>query len=127
MPSDRIILKCGCAANTKIKSMGGVTYSPMIDGCGVHRCIEPAEAAPDLTSRTSLCAYCREEAPSSKDLPFFEFRGEGSSEATDICQCRYHRIAHGKPPKPGVKVCGEFSPRGAVDYDRHYCGCRGWD
>lgn len=30
-------------------------------------------------------------------------------------------------PKYHIKVCGEFRPAGAAQYDRFYCGCRGWN
>lgn len=61
--------------------------------------------------------------PSSKELPFFEFMGEGSREATEICKCGYHKVAH----ESGKVKCREFVPKGAREFDKFYCGCAGWD
>jgi len=79
----------------------------------------------DLTERVARCAYCSYESPSSQELPFFEFLGEGSDEATKLCICGYHSIAHDKDAQPAT--CMEFVAKGDRGYDRFYCGCRGWD
>lgn len=50
---------------------------------------------PDLTGRQAKCAYGDNIQPSSPDLAFFEYLGEGSREALNICkECRYDKGAH---------------------------------
>ena len=75
--------------------------------------------------RLARC-YCGKTMPSSPSLAFFEFRGEGSMEATEHCKCGYHRIAH-EPDHARRVPCREFTPKGAQQFDMYYCGCRGWD
>lgn len=106
--TERVMMKCGCAAQGVMTARGGVKFDPPIPSCVIHDCIEIAET-PNLTGRIAKCAYkgCktnsrrsthygaytedgRSEAPSSLDLPFFEHR----------------------PTEP---------------FDRFYCGCNGWD
>lgn len=66
---------------------------------------------------------CTCEQPSSDDLPFFVFHGEGSREAAEICECSYHRDAH----KPEGRACSSFKAQGPQPFDKFYCGCHGWD
>lgn len=72
------------------------------------------------------------------DLAFFEYTGLGSPDATDRCVCGYHRVAHDPEEMakrvPGNRTtvvqdgkCTGFRARGPAQYDRYYCGCRGWD
>lgn len=89
-------------------------------------------SAPVLTDRMARC-QCGETNPSDqaapgfKDLPFFEFRGEGSSAAA-ICKCGYAEVAHGCERDLKARfTCGTYEPRGAQEFDGFYCGCRGWD
>lgn len=70
--------------------------------------------------------------PSEPGLPFFQFRGEGSRDATQLCGvCGYHLIAHTPEimAKPHMKRIEphEFAEHGPWEYDLYYCGCRGWD
>ena len=66
-------------------------------------------------------------------LPLFEARGEGTPAATDYCKCGYAEIAHRDDSKERRRnvvkegVCKGFVPHGAYEFDRYYCGCRGWD
>jgi hypothetical protein len=86
-------------------------------------------AAPNLEGRFAKCS-CDKTVPSTIDLPFFEFRGEGSKDARESCKkCGYFEIAHVAPlPRHlAQNVCAKFQPRGASEYDLFYCGCRGWD
>jgi hypothetical protein len=85
------------------------------------------ENPPDLTGREAKCS-CGKRVPSSIDLPFFEYRGEGSHEAVDICVCGYAEVAHIRPLPKHLSnwVCQEFRSRGPLP-DLFYCGCRGWD
>lgn len=117
-----ILMKCGCAAQGHITAIKGVPCDP-IPGCLVHNCTDPAETLPNLEGRQSRCTPKCKLVPSRVDLPFFEFRGEGSREAVDICVCGYHKVAH----ENGLVRCRKFTPKGAQQYDKHYCGCMGWD
>lgn len=80
------------------------------------------------------CNYGQREAkvctcvqPSSKELPFFEFQGEGSREAVEMCKhCWYAKVAHEKDRRSS-DVCTHFEPRGPAQFDKFYCGCAGWD
>jgi hypothetical protein len=92
---------------------------------------------PQLIGRTAKCG-CGKSVPSTshESLFGFEYRGPASSEATDICVCGYHKVAH---DPEGVKnnvykrtvvqdgKCSGFRPRGPREHDTFYCGCRGWD
>jgi hypothetical protein len=83
-----------------------------------------------LEGRTAKCA-CGDTAASSKTLPFFEYCGPGSKNATIVCAvCRYHKVAHGEinesTRRPGI-VDHDFEPAGDSGEDRFYCGHRGWD
>lgn len=87
--------------------------------------------AHDLTNRRAKCAYHHAEddsVPSDLNLPFFEFRGEGSADSVNFCKhCGYYKIVH-DPTYYRYKALGhEFEPCGPFEYDRYYCGCRGWD
>lgn len=81
---------------------------------------------PHLMGRTATCGFPpHAERPSSPDLPFFEYCGPGSKEATDVCVCGFYRIAHQE--RAQHLVCKAFRARGPQKHDRYYCGCRGWD
>lgn len=103
------MMKCGCAAQ-------GLRHMPdgsKVPCCITHGCIEPAEQI-NLEGRHARCAYygsstgrhnecnygqdhsdiCTCEQPSSTELPFFEFLGEGSPESQNKCKCGYDWIAH---------------------------------
>lgn len=87
----------------------------------------------DLTNRIAKCD-CGMEMPSSTDLAFFEYRGEGSYIATHSCKvCRYQDLAHARaandPAATHLRhILGhDFEPLGGLDVDIFYCGCRGWD
>lgn len=131
----RPMMKCGCAASSVMTAKGGVTFDPPIPACMIHDCYEIAASPPDLTGREANCAYGDHAVkPSSLDLAFFEFRGEGSREATEICKCGFSKKPHddngGKiPPRryAGHKGCAGFTPKGPQARDKYYCGCRGWD
>lgn len=78
--------------------------------------------------------HTREPIPSSTDLAFFEFRGEGSKSALNVCAiCKYYDIApvHGDSwRKYDPRLDGEmheFVPHGPYEFDTYYCGCWGWD
>jgi hypothetical protein len=119
------MMKCGCVASSICTRRNGEVLAEPIPACVVHECYGVAETAPDLTGRTAQCAYGgHAPKPSSPDLAFFEFRGEGSRDATEICRCGFHRRAHeiGR-----AKGCAGFTPKGPQEFDRYYCGCHGWD
>jgi hypothetical protein len=98
----------------------------------------------NLTGRVARCGSNAKipgsghaEQASSPTLAFFEYRGEGSRAATDVCRhCGYAEVAH----EPGAPVwrssgktavethgCPGFEPHGPWECDTYYCGCRGWD
>lgn len=86
-----------------------------------------------LQDRVAKC-YCGKTEPSSADLAFFEYRGEGSNRAAETCgHCKYSIVAHERACRePEQRHLDkfrdhEFRPYGAYDHDIFYCGCRGWD
>jgi hypothetical protein len=139
------MMKCGCAA----QGHRVMKDDSRIPACLIHDCVEPAASAPDLTDRKARCAYygkstakrgsygggnecnygqsesptCTCEQPSSPKLPFFEYCGDGSTEAKK-CKCGYYESAH----KPDSSIrCRKFEPHGGHEFDKFYCGCHGWD
>lgn len=134
------MMECGHAANS-------------LDGEGKPACvicagIDPrakivALIAPDMTGRVARCSSVagiagsgHAEMPSSPDLAFFEFRGEGSRAATESCiHCGFALGAHQEDAprnRDGKRMvdrygCPGFVPRGPWECDTYYCGCRGWD
>lgn len=96
----------------------------------------------DLKGRTARCTYshrrggapCTSEMPSSTNLPFFEFLGEGSRNAETMCRdCMYRDICHASvvtnnphTGRPNDDLDHPFVPRGPAEFDRYYCGCWGW-
>jgi hypothetical protein len=93
---------------------------------------------PDLTGRTAKCS-CGNTMPSdSKHLAFFEYCGPGSREATETCKCGFFFSAHtaegmarnvASNRKTVIEQgkCTGFVARGPLEFDRYYCGCRGFD
>ena len=123
-----IILECGHSANA--------TDGKGNPACAIHSTAQggttPVKTAPDLTARQARCS-CGATANSSMGLAFFEYLGDGSRDATELCRnCGSGYVTHlelnTSTGRPGHKfgVC-EFTPKGDVGYDRYYCGCRGWD
>lgn len=84
------------------------------------------------TSRLAKC-LCGDTRPSSRELAFFEDQSAGSRMATISCKiCNYHDVAHDQPIPENARARRpfhghEFVPRGEFEFDRFYCGCRGWD
>ena len=135
--NDLILMKCGCVAMAVCRQRNGVVYDPPIPACAIHDCVEPAEEQPDLTGREAQCTMCGKPAPSSIDLPFFEYRGPGSPFATEKCgNCGYHKTVHEgtgcykRTNEPVRGLCihrgQQFTPIGDQP-DEYYCGCRGWE
>lgn len=77
-----------------------------------------------MSERQARC-ICGSTVPSSDKLAFFEFRGEGSKHATEICKCGYNITAH--HVQHIAAHCQDATPRGPHEFDGYYCGCRGWD
>lgn len=117
------IMKCGHAANATYKGKPccvicfGIT--PGAD--------EISETSPSLENRKAKCAHCQNMKPSSEELPFFEFKGEGSHHAVEMCTCGYSKTAHEASGYCERGKCFEFTPRGPAEHDSYYCGCQGWD
>lgn len=115
------MMKCGHAAN----AVSG--DKPVCAICfpdpRAHTPVEDFE----LSNRKARCA-CGRIVPSSIKLAFFEYTGEGSSAAIETCAtCHYFETAHSPDARPNVHICDNFKPHGPYEYDRYYCGCRGWD
>lgn len=134
---ERVIMKCGCVAQGVVTAIRGEKLPEPIPGCMVHDCYEKADAAPDLTGRTAECSYLPKGhaiKPSSLDLAFFEFCGEGSRIATEICKCGFHRVAHDDSGRIAPRKvaglrngCAGFTAKGPQERDKYYCGCHGWN
>lgn len=138
-------MKCGCVAQGVRTAERGVKIDPPIPCCLTHDCVERADSKPDLTGRFAKCTYShvnpkgrqspgKSPVPSSFELAFFEFCGEGSREATEYCKCGMSQKAHDDagriaPRKYAacMKGCTGFTPKGPQEFDRFYCGCFGWD
>lgn len=85
--------------------------------------------SPDLTGRRAKCGYNHVEddtVESSFDLPFFEYLGVESPRAITICKCGYFFEAHTDKARFPI-TDHEFESHGPWEFDRYYCGCRGWD
>lgn len=120
----------GCGHRAQGQSAAGV---PVCVSCvGLHPGATVPVAAPDLTGRSAGCIYrCGAVRASSIDLPFFEFRGEGSREATERCfTCGMFAVAHGEvnaaTGRAGI-TSHPFIAAGPDDFDKFYDGCLGWD
>lgn len=95
--------------------------------------IDTDETRAMLAGRIAHCGYistCNGTAPSAVSLAFFEFKGEGSRNATENCKnCFYNVHAHtpeAMAKNPRLK-CTNFEPHGPYEFDSFYDGCKGWD
>ena len=100
---------------------------------------------------------CLCQAPSSPRLAFFTYRGPGSAYAAEQCGAPADRRTRAEPRLLTEVLCaftiqahrggesyernvreGRYTPswpslvhdfvsRGPTEFDRFYCGCRGWD
>ena len=123
------MLKCGHAANGTCSNKGGIHYDPPVPCCVICSCIEVTNVTFSLEGRKAKRCTEASIRDSSTNLAFFEYRGAGSKAATQSCKgCGYHKIAH-KPDRMNrsKRVCTNFQPHGAWEFDLYYCGCRGWD
>lgn len=84
----------------------------------------------NLEGRMATCGKNCRVQPSSYDLAFFEYLGEGADRP--ICSvgtCFYvesvHQAINPHTGRPGV-TDHAFVAR-VYENDRYYCGCRGWD
>lgn len=101
------LMKCGCVAQGVLTSSKGQKFDPPIPACITHECYEAADKVPTLVGRMAQCSYKpRGHAlkPSSFDLPFFKYLGEGSPESVNKCKCGYNRIAHYPRWRADVRV-----------------------
>ena len=122
------MMKCGHASNARRKD--GDDWVP---ACAICNTAEQA-ATPDLTGRKAIC--CGESSLRDSDpdkLAFFEYRGPGSKAGTTSCKCGYAEVAHIPDKTHVMRHCEKkngragFVSRGPWEYDKYYCGCRGWD
>lgn len=76
----RPIMKCGCSG------MGTANLKPC---CLTHfprpESLEVMDVLPDMSGRVARCEYCKAEAKSKEDLPFFQF---GENYDSYYCGCR---------------------------------------
>lgn len=102
MSNERPLMKCGHVALGVAQSTG----KPVCPICiGITPDAEEIDnSPPSLEGRKAICGYCKREADSSYDLPFFEIG---------------HYETH--PENSARIVHVNTSP------DRYYCGCRGWN
>ncbi len=124
----KYLMTCGCMAQTAYK---GAEHGS-VPICFVHGCVEVSKMIPDLSGRMAYCGADKHKGkPSSLDLAFFEYHGEGSRRAQEICNCDYAEVAHEikdrEKPSHLRGCCDNFIPRGPSPSDTYYCGCRGWD
>ena len=192
--SDMPMMECGHRANAIGTPAGESDPRP---SCVICSCLKTAENPPNLVGRMARCDYvnCGSERPSTDDLAFFEYKGEGSEQSRLMCaNCAFRIDAHWprwkatisldrnwykkgrivdttsreyyapdraeaegrfaqreltfftsqthdpnsrvyggeivsveKVPTTIKGVCKKFVPHGAYDFDKFYCGCRGWD
>lgn len=73
----------------------------------------------NLEGRFARCT-CGSTRPSESDMGYFEYRGDGSRQASDMCTCGMAEAAHKMPFFVGQ--CEAFTPRGPMDYDSFFCG-----
>ena len=118
------MMKCGHAANS--------THDEK-PACAICAGISPGayivdETPPDLTGRIAKCPYtdCDSEKPSSTNLAFFEYQGEGSHNAQCCKNCGIRHPGEAAPDHAKHR-CKGYDPRGDVGYDQYYCGCKGWN
>ena len=118
-------MKCGHQANATVMPSG----KPSCAICaGIHPgATEEADVQIDLTGRLARCT-CGHIRPSSDAytgaLAFFGFRGEGSSDARESCNCGFAAIAH---RKRSTRIDHDFEAHGPYEFDEYYCGHAGWD
>lgn len=148
-----LLMECGHTANATENRAGTKIPVCVICAGGNTGYDIPARNQFDLTGRIAKCAYGKNPGrywygtpeehdagvPSSYDLAFFEYKGEGSKIAQEQCKCGYFEVAHassanlgkhlqnadGTPNDRAIKH--EFEARGAHEFDAYYCGCFGWD
>lgn len=78
--------------------------------------------------RWAICPQCKALHSSSHSLAFYVYRGEGSSDAINICgKCGLKHSAHLPDNYSQLKMPHEFQAHGAFELDFYYCGCKGWD
>lgn len=125
-------MKCGHQANAR--DANGKPICVICTGLKPEASEVAAEMSGLLAGRWARCS-CMRLMPSTDalmgKLAFFEYRGEGSNEATNYCRdCGYARSAHTRKEEGEsvtTNVCNSFTPKGALQYDSFYCGHAGWD
>lgn len=80
------LMKCGHSANAIMTGTDGIKRDCCAI-CAPHPTAFEEATTPNLDGRIALCAYCRKEAPSNVDLPFFEYLPAKSNDRY-YCGCR---------------------------------------
>ena len=114
------MMVCGCAAQGTCSALGGQVFDPPIPACIVHDCIEVAASPPDLTGRRARCDYF---GPHHTRPRSFECNYAKQTGCTrEQCRCELPSAT----TLPFFMYCGPGSVT-PKDFDRFFCGCRGWD
>ena len=121
-----IMMACGHTNNASAKRPDG-----NIPACAICGTTEVVAEMPNLEGREAICS-CGSKVPSTMNLAFFEFKGEGSPRSLTTCaDCSGAEVLHREfnpvTQRPGTKLDHKFTPRGAFEFDSYYCGCYGWD
>ena len=133
-----IILNCGHSPNSADQN-----GNPSCAICKDILDIIPS-AKVDLKNRKARCVYyshssynsgslcfkgsCFCERVSDTNLAFFEFTGNKSHLALNICKCGFSKNAHSPLyQERNSNICRSFIPKGPREFDLFYCGCYGWD
>ncbi len=133
MERENRLMQCGDVAHATCRT-AHFGLEPGHPSCVIHAISEAActpRATPNLEGRQAKCSLgCGSIQPSGLNLAFFEYLGPGSPASRQNCKkCGYFDTAHvrkeGQPPNR--HVCLSFAPHGPYEFDKYYCGCRGWD
>lgn len=122
------LMKCGHVANGIQSDTGDPVCVICLGITPLAKVVD--DNPPALIGRTAKCG-CGAIAPSSTDLPFFDYKGPGSRSATDRCGvCPFALVVHGETNphtgRPGI-TDHTFVPHGPYEFDEYYCGHSGWD
>ena len=109
-----ILLKCGHSSmSIHIRDHDGLGEKH--PSCLIHETCEVAENVPDLTGRTSRCAYFGSKKPRRR---YANDECNYGCNGKDLCEC-------GQIPSRFDLAFFEHQP--TMGNDKFYCGCHGWD
>ncbi len=121
------MMKCGHSANSS-KMVDGVRKPACVICAGLDPGADIVAETPDFGDRLARCS-CGKKEPSSDRLAFFEYLGNDTKHC-NICgmtDFTHPEIAEINPfTKRKNEKDHKFEVR-VYEFDRYYCGCRGWD